>query len=120
MVHNLLARQADYRHVVLLEDNSVQLSWDWTVIHLRQSDLIALDDALEANADLVGWQAEQRYTLWLDDNPLHFTWADLLCFRDLVAAARGSLARRCVRWVDVDIRLEVVEDVQEGTLFGYN
>ena len=120
MVRKSLAWQDNYRHVVLLTDNSVELSWDWTLIHLRQSDLIALDDALKGSADLIGWQSEQQYTLWLDDNPLHFNWADLLCFRDLVATARAALSRQCVRWVDVAIRLEVVESAQEAALFGYN
>ena len=115
-----LAKQTDARYIEQHSNPTLTIQWDWTAVHLRVSDLIALSDALEDVAMDIRWDDSHAYILWLDDNPLHFEWHELICFRDLVQNAKAKLSRTFTRWVDVEIRLEAVEQTPAGLCLSCN
>lgn len=109
-----LAKQNQTRYVEQHGNPTLTIQWDWQTVHLRTGDLIALGDVLEEAVDGIRWDDSHAYILWLEDNPLHFQWHELLCFRDLLRDARAKLSRDFTRWVDIDIRLQTIEQTAAG------
>lgn len=109
-----LAKQNQTRYVERHAKPTLTIQWDWQVVHLRTSDLIALCDVLEEAVAGIRRDDTHAYILWLEDNALHFQWHELLCFRDLLREARAKLSRNFTRWIDIDIRLEAIEQTPRG------
>ncbi len=84
----------------------VELTWRWTTIEMRMSDLLVLRRTVEAYADTSGAHSASSVMVWLNEFVLHFSSYEFQDFRTLVIDSAENLPRQTVRWADLKVRIE--------------